>query len=227
MARPCARQLEDQPVDLLLGADVDAAGRLVEQQHARARRQPLADHDLLLVAARERAGPPARCRCSGSPSRSHRVPRQRRTRWPSARRPSRASRSGEGQGDVVRDRKSTRCRPVRLRSSVTNAMPEPAARPPATRSSTARRRAGSRPRARPPPTPKIVSRISVRPGAEQPADAAGSRPPGRSKPTPSRTRRQPCARRRSASAPRPPARPGPASPRRSAAPRPARARPSP
>ena len=41
------------PVDLGLGADVDAARRLVEDQHARVHGQPLAEHDLLLVAARE------------------------------------------------------------------------------------------------------------------------------------------------------------------------------
>ena len=40
-------------VDLGLGADVDAAGRLVEDEHPGAHRQPLAEHDLLLVAAGE------------------------------------------------------------------------------------------------------------------------------------------------------------------------------
>jgi hypothetical protein len=46
----------DQGVDLLLGADVDAAGRLVEDQHARLARQPAAQDHLLLVAAGEGAG---------------------------------------------------------------------------------------------------------------------------------------------------------------------------
>ena len=41
----------DDLVDLVLGADVDAAGRLVEDEQARAAQQPLADHHLLLVAA--------------------------------------------------------------------------------------------------------------------------------------------------------------------------------
>ena len=50
-----ARQLEDQVVDLALGADIDAARRLVEQQHARPCGQPFADDDLLLIAARQRA----------------------------------------------------------------------------------------------------------------------------------------------------------------------------
>ena len=53
--RPGRGQLGDDPVDLDLGADVDAARRLVEDQHPRLRRQPLGEHDLLLVAARQRA----------------------------------------------------------------------------------------------------------------------------------------------------------------------------
>src|SRR4029453_19572080 len=37
-------------MDLDLGADVDAAGRFIEDQHPRLGSQPLAEHDLLLVA---------------------------------------------------------------------------------------------------------------------------------------------------------------------------------
>ena len=48
-------ELAHQLVDLVLGADVDAAGRLVEDDHARLHRQPARQHDLLLVAAGERA----------------------------------------------------------------------------------------------------------------------------------------------------------------------------
>ena len=48
-ARPCSL------VDRELGADVDAARRLVEEQDARLAEQPFADDDLLLVAAREQA----------------------------------------------------------------------------------------------------------------------------------------------------------------------------
>ena len=59
---PVARLLPDHLVDLELGADVDALGRLVEQQHARLGRQPLGDDDLLLVAAAERVGRTPRCR---------------------------------------------------------------------------------------------------------------------------------------------------------------------
>ena len=47
-------ELGDDPVDLDLGADVDAAGRFVEDQQARLRGQPLGQDDLLLVAARQR-----------------------------------------------------------------------------------------------------------------------------------------------------------------------------
>ena len=52
---------DQESVDLRLGADVDATGRLVEHQHARLAREPLAEHDLLLVPARERRDrtPPA------------------------------------------------------------------------------------------------------------------------------------------------------------------------
>ena len=48
--------LADDLVDLVLGADVDALGRLVEQEHARVDRQPARQHDLLLVAAAQPVG---------------------------------------------------------------------------------------------------------------------------------------------------------------------------
>ena len=46
-------EVGDQPVDLGLGRDVDAARRLVEQQHPAVAQQPAGEHHLLLVAARE------------------------------------------------------------------------------------------------------------------------------------------------------------------------------
>ena len=46
-------QRADQLVDLLLGADVEAARRVVEDDDARPRVQPLGEHHLLLVAAGE------------------------------------------------------------------------------------------------------------------------------------------------------------------------------
>ena len=55
MATPLVGQLAHQLVDLALGADVDAARRLVEDHQLRPHRQPLGQHHLLLVAARQRA----------------------------------------------------------------------------------------------------------------------------------------------------------------------------
>src|SRR3989304_1025310 len=53
--RPRLRQLAEQHVDLLLGADVDAAGRVEAQQRLDAPGDPARDGDLLLVAAGEPA----------------------------------------------------------------------------------------------------------------------------------------------------------------------------
>ena len=47
-------ELADEGVDLVLGADVDAPRRVVEQDDGRGHLQPLGQHDLLLVAARQR-----------------------------------------------------------------------------------------------------------------------------------------------------------------------------
>ena len=52
-----ARQAAQQPVDFRLGADVDAARGLVDDQHLRPERQPLRQHHLLLVAAAQGRGP--------------------------------------------------------------------------------------------------------------------------------------------------------------------------
>src|SRR6266550_3211287 len=49
-------QVIDDGVDLVLGTDVDAAGRLVENEHLRIGEQPLAEHHLLLIAAGEIEG---------------------------------------------------------------------------------------------------------------------------------------------------------------------------
>ena len=45
----------DEAIELVLGADVDASGRIEQQQDAAFGEQPLGDRDLLLVAAGERA----------------------------------------------------------------------------------------------------------------------------------------------------------------------------
>ena len=50
---PLLEQLRHQREHLGLGADVDPARRLVEQEHLRLVHEPAGDHDLLLVAARE------------------------------------------------------------------------------------------------------------------------------------------------------------------------------
>ena len=46
-------KLQDQFVNLVLSADVNAARRLVEEQNVRLRQQPASKNDLLLVAAGE------------------------------------------------------------------------------------------------------------------------------------------------------------------------------
>ena len=48
---PFLSRLAEQPIDLRLGADVDADRRLVEDEELGAVIEPFADHDLLLVAA--------------------------------------------------------------------------------------------------------------------------------------------------------------------------------
>ena len=44
-------KIADERVDLRLGRDIDALGRLIEQQHCDAARQPFRQDHLLLVAA--------------------------------------------------------------------------------------------------------------------------------------------------------------------------------
>ena len=86
---PVGGERSHQPVDLGLGADVDAARRLVEQQHARSRAQPLGEHDLLLVAARELPCALVRARRRGSTARPRscsNAARSRRGREPATRR---------------------------------------------------------------------------------------------------------------------------------------------
>ena len=55
-ATPAVGEPAHQAIDFGLGADVDAARRLVEDDDLGLHGQPLGEHDLLLVAARERAG---------------------------------------------------------------------------------------------------------------------------------------------------------------------------
>ena len=53
--RPGVGHLAQQPINLLLGADVDAARRIEAQQGLESRRNPSCDHHLLLVAAAQSA----------------------------------------------------------------------------------------------------------------------------------------------------------------------------
>src|SRR5439155_642183 len=49
-----ACDIDQHLVDVALGAEVDAAGRIVEEEDGRMRREPACGHDLLLIAAAER-----------------------------------------------------------------------------------------------------------------------------------------------------------------------------
>ncbi len=73
MPAPRLREVVDDPVDLGFGADVDAAGRLVEDQHLRLGLQPARQQALLLVAARQRAHATAGL--------ATRIARRRRPSW--------------------------------------------------------------------------------------------------------------------------------------------------
>ena len=84
-------QRADQLEQLGFGADVDAAARLVEEQHARVGLQPLGDDDLLLVAAGQRLHGP--CAATGARMSSSSAPLLGRAR---ARRRGRSRRGCPG-----------------------------------------------------------------------------------------------------------------------------------
>ena len=63
MATPDRRAGEHQ-IDLVLGADIDAARRLVKDQDARPHCQPFGEDDLLLIATGETADSRRNCRCT-------------------------------------------------------------------------------------------------------------------------------------------------------------------
>ena len=67
-AMPSSAELGDQLLDLGLGADVDAAGRLVEDQQPRLGDQPAGQQHLLLVAAGQVARPARPGRRAGCPA---------------------------------------------------------------------------------------------------------------------------------------------------------------
>ena len=97
--RPRGGGAADQRVHLGLGADVDAARRVVEQQDRWPGLEPLGEHDLLLVAARQRARARVDRRRADlqarRPARA-RAARRRRARITTARR-RRARRRGPGR----------------------------------------------------------------------------------------------------------------------------------
>ncbi len=111
----------DEAVDLLARADVDADGRLVEQQDARARIVPFGEDDLLLVAAGKVSDADRR------PGRLDREPCDRLLRLlPSPRRgaPSSPKRNAASRGRLkLRSIEWSRTRPCTCRSSGTSAMP--------------------------------------------------------------------------------------------------------
>ena len=122
MARPSRGEPEDEVVDLLLGADVDAAGRLVEEQDAR----PVASHlpittfcwlppdsvadDLIDAGAADA-------------ERSHRVARRARPRRAKRANAEARQRAERAAGRHCRGSMTRGAGPCALRSSVTSAMP--------------------------------------------------------------------------------------------------------
>ena len=166
IALPCVGELVEQPVDLLLGADVDAAGRLVEDEHVAVLGQPLGEDDLLLVAAgevlhglvdRRRLDPQLRRRSSprGRPHRARRG-RSRGAGRPAARRARRCrARPARAAGRAAcGPRRGSRCRawPPRpgcaIRTVVPRTMIVPGARSGRRRRSRGPPRCGRRPSGR-------------------------------------------------------------------------------
>ena len=118
MATPWATSSRMSVVDRAPGADVDAAGRLVEHDHLRLGDQPLGQHDLLLVAAGEEPHLLAARRAATSSS-DDRIPGMPARRPGPTRRDRTASSTSRAL--AVTDWLSTR--PSALRSSVTSASP--------------------------------------------------------------------------------------------------------
>ena len=102
-AMPDRAMLEEQIVHLDLGADVDAAGRLVDDQHLGPERQPARQHDLLLVAAGKVDDELLRAR-HADVERACGIPRPARSPSPRRRRrPSVRDRSSDGHRQVHAD----------------------------------------------------------------------------------------------------------------------------
>ncbi len=100
---PGLREGRDELVDLRLRAHVDPARRLVQEQHPRVRHEPLPQHDLLLVAARELVDDgehPRRLDAQRVELRLHLRLAGRVIEQPAVREPRQ-----RGQGHVLRDRR--------------------------------------------------------------------------------------------------------------------------
>ena len=163
-------ELLDQAVDLELGADVDAAGRLVQDQDARLAGEPAGEHHLLLVAAREladllldggRLDARAGRRAPDQPALAPAVEEAQRARPAPARRARRcpARCAGAGAPPACGPRARGRCRPGWRRPGRAGgrAGRAPAPRPRAggpRRRSRAPARSARRRRARPGPGPR-------------------------------------------------------------------------
>ena len=110
---PLVRRAGDEREDRGLGADVDALGRLVQQQHLRVVAQPLGEHDLLLVAAAEKRRAARRARRAGR-RRARSSARPRRFSAPPSSRPNtRAQRLQPSAASCSRARSSSSRRPAR------------------------------------------------------------------------------------------------------------------
>ena len=101
-AKPLLGELKDQPIDFLLGADVDAAGRLVQEQDAWFGSKPFADHDFLLIAARQCRDPLVDARAAHRKTPDHTVGQCAFARESAQAKPRHGA--DGGQGDVVADR---------------------------------------------------------------------------------------------------------------------------
>ena len=162
--RPASSSIEG--VNLGLRADVHAAGRFVEDQHARVAGQPLAVHDLLLVAAGEQ--PDRLCRGIGVFTRSRSIQRAVQCRLVAAA-------DTEPRAEPVEVRQAE-VEPDALRRAPARAAGGPRGR--AARPRRWRRRASGSGRGRPSRasspgvigrTPNTASESSVRPAPTSPA----------------------------------------------------------
>ena len=222
IASPSPASVRTSVVDLLLGADVDAAGRLVEQEHPRPGRQPLADDHLLLVAAGERrrdlldAG-------AAHPEATHRLGWPSRASPRAERMPKRASRASDGSVTLSRI-DASQMQPLGLAVLGDERDAEPPRVPRRARPRPARPRSGRRRRAvrrwrrtasrgsRCGPSPSRPAMPSTSPARTSKLDAVEH-------PAPAAPRSAPRARARAPRAPaRPPARSAGARRRRRSAP---------